>query len=418
MIALHQVAASALYAGPHTIAATGAACILCPGDRDRRSDRFVYDLELKRGSALKHALLTHWLRLAALIAVLAGLVPVPAQVQAQDVDNVDFAVQLIYAVPLDGEDRGLDRDGTILGSVESAQQWLEDQTGGRRLNLVTDRRGRPSVEFLPLTRTEVELNEWPASHASYQIEYEARAAGFNAPGIINAIYYEGASVGDDACGETPWPALTPGNSFTLFIAGACAEFPFLGEDDEADWWELTFMHEFFHAIGAVDSCAPNDDEGHTDELNDLMYGGTEMWEFPVLLDVGNDDYYGHGRNACYDSERSPYLVPHGDIVEPYPTPFVDVPINACTMESGVTTDQNELSEVWIANLRAEPIEIIWFDGAGESESLGMIDGWGGGVFTSLPGDVLHVLDERGDCIGSYEMPDFIEIGAVWVMPES
>jgi hypothetical protein len=88
------------------------------------------------------------------------------------------------------------------------------------------------------------------------------------------------------------------------------------------------------------------------------------------------------------------------------------------MESGVTTDQNELSEVWIANLRAEPIEIIWFDGAGESESLGMIDGWGGGVFTSLPGDVLHVLDERGDCIGSYEMPDFIEIGAVWVMPES
>jgi hypothetical protein len=148
-----------------------------------------------------------------------------------------------------------------------------------------------------------------------------------------------------------------------------------------------------------------------------MYGGTEMWEFPVILDIDNDDYYGHGRNACYDSERSPYLVPHGEIVEPYPTAFIDLTLIGCTFESGAVAGQDALAEVWITNLRADPIEVVWFDGDGETESLGMIDGWGGGVFTSLPGDVLHLLDEDGGCIGSYEMPDFVEIGAVWVMPE-
>ena len=338
-----------------------------------------------------------------------------APVQAQSSDPViEYAVQLIYAIPQDGVDRGLDQDGTILGSVASAQLWLEEQTGGRSINLVTDRRGNPSIEYLQLTRTEEELQEWPDSSPSYQIEYEARAAGYDTPGIINAIYYEGADVLDTTCGETPWPVFTPGNSFTLFLRGGCADFPILGEEDDAGWWELTFVHEFFHAVSAVETCAPNGVDGHTLETNDLMYGGSEPWDYPVLLDVGRDDYYGHGRNACYDIERSPYLVPVGDIVEPYPTTFFDLEMLGCSFESGSITNQNDLSEVWIFNLGPDPVEIAWFDDNGEPESLGLINGWDGGIFTSLPGDLLHILTEGGDCVGSYEMPDTVDIGVAWI----
>ena len=44
----------------------------------------------------------------------------------------------------------------------------------------------------------------------------------------------------------------------------------------------------------------------------------------------------------------------------------------------------------------------------------MINGWDGGIFTSLPGDLLHILTEDGDCIGSYEMPDTVDIGVAWI----
>jgi hypothetical protein len=358
------------------------------------------------------------IRTMLLLAVILGMFQVPADLRAQDGEEPEYAVQLMYAVPRDGVDRGLDQDGTIQGSVESAQRWLEDQTGGRRLNLVTDDLGQPTVGFFQLSRTEDELNEWPHDSTAYQIEYELRATGLEAPGIIYAIYYEGTTPGDQACGEAISPTHDPGNSFTLYIAGICSDYPFLGADDNAGWWELTFMHEFFHAIGAVEGCAPNDNEGHVDDLNDLMYGGLEMWEFPVLLDVNNDDYYGHGLDSCYDGERSPYLVPHGEIVEPYPTQFIDVFMDGCTMVAGSSQNQEEFSEIGIINLRAEPVEITWLSDSGDEETLVVIDGWRSQVFSWYPGVAFYVLDEYGDCIGSFEMPDFAGTGVVWVMPDS
>ncbi|MEZ4496335.1 MAG: hypothetical protein R2845_06015 [Thermomicrobiales bacterium] len=175
-------------------------------------------------------------------------------------------------------DRGLDQDGTILGSVASAQRWLEEQTGGRSINLVTDRRGNPSIEYL-------QYSPGPSCRNGQKVRRRTRSSTGacgqirRPPGIINAIYYEGADVLDTTCGETPWPVFTPGNSFTLFLRGGCADFAILGEEDDAGWWELTFVHEFFHAISAVETCAPNGVDGHTLETNDLMYGGSEPWDY-------------------------------------------------------------------------------------------------------------------------------------------
>ncbi|MEZ4496334.1 MAG: hypothetical protein R2845_06010 [Thermomicrobiales bacterium] len=48
--------------------------------------------------------------------------------------------------------------------------------------------------------------------------------------------------------------------------------------------------------------------------------------------------------------------------------------------------------------------------------LGLINGWDGGIFTSLPGDLLHILTEGGDCVSSYEIPDTVDIGIIRIKP--
>jgi len=362
---------------------------------------------------------SRWIRGLLLLAViLAACSPAGGRAaqSSDDGDEIDYAIQLIYAIPADGEDRNLDRDGTILNSVDAAQRWLEEQTDGRRLNLVTDEDGAPTIEVLELSRTDEELSDAADSEASYQIEYEARAAGFNEPGILYGIYYEGVGESRDICGATPSPEYGPGNSFTLFLHSGCDAFSFVGEGDNADFWELTFLHELFHALGAVERCAPNDDDGHVDEPNDLMFGKPEPWQYPVLLDVGHDDYYGHGRNACYDIARSPYLIPNGEITEPYPSAFDDVALDACQRRADGPTSNRPDSEAWIFNLQPDPVEVEWLSTDGDTETIGAIDGWSGMILTSVPGDTIQVIDEDGDCLGGFEMPDTVDIGVIWVIP--
>ena len=148
-------------------------------------------------------------RLFALFLVLSLLGPLLTQgVRAQDAEELPYAIQLIYAVPKDGIDRNFDNDGTIVNIVQSAQAWLKEQTGGRILNLVGGE-DDPTIEFLELSRTEEELLALPDEEISYQIEYEARADGFNQPGIINAIFFEGTEPDGLTCGAAPSPEAAP-----------------------------------------------------------------------------------------------------------------------------------------------------------------------------------------------------------------
>ena len=88
----------------------------------------------------------------------------------------------------------------------------------------------------------------------------------------------------------------------------------LGVDEETiSTYEAVMVHELFHVFGAVASCAPNYIEGsHVgDEPTDLMYVGSER---PVrgeetVIDVGRNDYYGHGRAECLDTSGSRFLEP-------------------------------------------------------------------------------------------------------------
>src|SRR4051794_36119366 len=124
------------------------------------------------------------------LVVFAGFTPVAVAQErvSQPAVEPEYAIQLIYAVPRNGVDRNLDNDGTILNLVAAAQEWLKGETGGRSLNLVGGE-ASPTIEFFELSRTEQELENLPDEEISYQIEYEARAEGFNTPGVINAIFF-------------------------------------------------------------------------------------------------------------------------------------------------------------------------------------------------------------------------------------
>jgi hypothetical protein len=69
------------------------------------------------------------------------------------------------------------------------------------------------------------------------------------------------------------------------------------------------VHDILHGLGIVGTCAPHHHlAGHVSDFpNDLMYAGSAAWQLPPTLDVGRDDYYGHGRSDCPDLGRSPYL---------------------------------------------------------------------------------------------------------------
>lgn len=67
-------------------------------------------------------------------------------------------------------------------------------------------------------------------------------------------------------------------------------------------------HEVAHLLGAVPGCAPNyGHNGHAlDDRRDLLYSGPEQRDWDnLVLDFGNDDYYNHGRDDCFDISDSP-----------------------------------------------------------------------------------------------------------------
>jgi len=74
--------------------------------------------------------------------------------------------------------------------------------------------------------------------------------------------------------------------------------------------DFGMLHEIFHTLGAVPTCAPHQTQGGhvSDSPADLMYAGDQPW-MPSILDIGRDDYYGHPQNGCLDLADSIFFNP-------------------------------------------------------------------------------------------------------------
>ena len=265
-----------------------------------------------------------------LVAVAATLASAsPRSLARATTDRPDEVVgpqfHVVYAVPADGEDRHLDENGTIEGSVSSFQRWLAGETGGKAFRLDTYQRGL-DVTFVRLSKTDAELVA-RGRYVREGIEEQLKAIGFTASNKIYAVYYDGHHT--YSCGDSFRPPELQGTVVALYLHGLptfqfpCDSNRFATANQAPAYLEYSMVHEFVHALGFVASCAPHHHRaGHvTSPNNDLMWAGdVGSWEFPLKLDVGRDDYYGHGRADCPDLANSPYLTADAFPSQPNPEP--------------------------------------------------------------------------------------------------
>lgn len=252
--------------------------------------------------------------LVALVCAGVFAAPADAALPRSTVDRLDEArgpqIHVIYAVAADGADRRLDETGALEGSVSSFQAWLAAETGGPNLRFDTYQ-GSLDVSFFRLAATDAAV----AARGAFvreAVEAEVRAAGFDRPDRLYAVYYDGSST--FACGGAFWPPQLNGNAVVMYLRGRpsgslCELNGFAAASAPPTYWEYAMLHDILHGLGAVPTCAPNHHlAGHVSDFsNDLMWAGNQPWRFPARLDLGRDDYYGHGRTECADLARSPYL---------------------------------------------------------------------------------------------------------------
>ena len=223
-------------------------------------------------------------------------------------------LKLIYALPTDGVDRGLDTNGTMHRTISSGQRWLASQTGGRSIRYdVAD--GGLDIAFVRLPRSD-------AAYYSYNgairdsIEKDLIAAGWNQANVMNLVYFDGRHI--DRCASAAWPPGYPGNTGALYLKGAptaavpCASTAFAASPTTAPaYLEFLAVHEIFHLLGLVSTTAPNHAlAGHVgNDPTDLMYAGTLVWR-PATVDVTKTNYYNPTGLAAGVTNfiASPYVV--------------------------------------------------------------------------------------------------------------
>ena len=216
----------------------------------------------------------------------------------------------MYVLPSDGVDRELDVNGVLNRSVGAFQNWLAGQSEGRRLRVDTFQ-GNLDITFVRLARSDATLRAF-GGFLRDQIELELRAAGLDQPNKLYAVYYDGSS--SVTCASSFWPPTLPGSVSALYLRGTppgarpCETNPFASSENNPGYLEFLMLHEIFHGLGAVATCAPHHTlSGHvSDDPRDLMYAGPLPWQ-PSLLDVGRDDYFGYSHVGCLNVATSPFL---------------------------------------------------------------------------------------------------------------
>jgi hypothetical protein len=225
-----------------------------------------------------------------------------ARSTADRADAVSAAqVHVVYALPADRSDRGLDSTGVLENTVGSFQGWLRSKAGGRELRM--DRyEGKLDVTFVRLSRTDAAM----AAYGPFlrdSLEREMGRRGLIRANKVYAVYYDGGSTW--ACGGAALPPAVPGQVAAMYLNGtpagvSCAR-PFVASASAfPGYWEFAMLHDLLHTLGIVAANAPHHVStqtgggGHVPEPNDLMYSGTAPWviDARTVIDVGGDDYFG------------------------------------------------------------------------------------------------------------------------------
>lgn len=241
----------------------------------------------------------------------------PLRALADRADDVSGPqIRVMYVVASDGSDRVLDTDGTLARSVDSFHAWFQQRSGGHTLRF--DRTADVlDIGFFRLPIATAEMANAGAFVVS-EIDRLMGEAGLLAPDKIYLVYYDGTS--RHACGGAAWPPNVPGQVAAMYLqaqpsGGSCATSFVSSPTSPPGYWEFAALHDLLHTFGIVSRSAPHHQDeypAHVPEQNDLMFTGTGSWMIgpTMIIDVGNDDYFGDDVSASLASlDTSPYVDP-------------------------------------------------------------------------------------------------------------
>jgi hypothetical protein len=229
-----------------------------------------------------------------------------------------YQIHVVYLLFKDQEDLKRDLDGSIAASIDLANTWFKEQTGGStlrfdtyqgQLDITFAQFGITKAQFLENVQAQYDqdhkLNPRIAVEDYYLLWIEQKAAdlGFNARGKYYIVYTELRH--SFACGQSN----LSDHLGIFFLQTPRCGYGRLGVDKYAWENEFVVVHEFLHGIGFVSACGKNAENYHvTDSRKDLMYGYAGSGEVNVI-DVGNDDYFNHNIPNCPDLADSAFLDP-------------------------------------------------------------------------------------------------------------
>lgn len=216
-------------------------------------------------------------------------------------DHPGFQVHVVYLLPSDAPDEEADSNGAIARMLELGRAWMRQESGGTHLRIDTQR-GEPDLSFLRSRLSTAAFGK-TASAIRKQAEAELRAAGFEHPQKLYTILYGGDSLDRE---DPTTTGLSSGAYHAVFFKQCNPCVGSVARRELGLKTALTVLHEAFHGLGAVAEGAPHRNGAHTsDAEEDLMSASGES----KRLDVGRDDYFGHGREDLLDLARSPFMEP-------------------------------------------------------------------------------------------------------------
>jgi List-Bact-rpt repeat protein len=224
-------------------------------------------------------------------------------------------IHVIYAVPSDGVDRFRDVASPIVSDVASITEWWrrEDPSREPRWDLFPFPGCPPGLGTLDLTfvRLQQPAGAYADSSTRQGRLLDDLGAAIADPAKKYLVYYDGAVPQEDLCGRASGDPARGGRFgvATVFMQGIPPPPLTCGTFGDGGYGAKTATHELLHALGAVPPGAPHACPGShvCDSPVDVMLsGGASLAFADYRLDVGRDDYYGHG-GAWWDVQDSAWL---------------------------------------------------------------------------------------------------------------
>ncbi|MBC7879453.1 MAG: hypothetical protein H7Y59_19975 [Anaerolineales bacterium] len=268
--------------------------------------------------------------------------PTPAPIGQRSIyDRTDdyagkYQVHVVYALFDGNKDLSRDTDGSISKSVQLANDWFREQTGGSTLRFDTYQ-GELDITFVQFDLTAREaLERYRADYDKYHVRDNSIIEDYYMDYIIDELveqefYQKGKyyifyleESHPNYCGYSLHSSF-PG---VFFLGTRDCGYGRLGVDAYAWNTEFVMLHEALHGIGFTAECAPHNREDNTshvyDSSIDLMFAYANAGQ-QQFLDVGHDDYYQHGIEGCPDLANSVFLEPlpnNPEVPEDWPSDYL------------------------------------------------------------------------------------------------